>query len=369
MPNFVVPYTAFVLQNAEIKSQLMRAFETVLDSGRYVMGPECAAFEREFAEYCHARQATGMANGTCALHLALRDAGVGAGDEVITVSNSFIASAASVVHAGGRPVFVDVLSDLNMDPTQIENAITPRTKAIVPVHLTGRPARMREILSVARKHNLFVLEDAAQAVGAKLTGRRVGSWGDAACFSLHPLKNLHAFGDGGMMTSNNPDFCERVGKRRNHGLKNREQCDFWGYNCRLDEVQAAVSRVQLRQLDRWTEERRKLAFRYNDLLSPFVEVPVEGPDEYHVYQTYVVQCERRDELRQFLVANGVEALVHYPVPIHLQPAARDLGYTVDDLPMTARVCKRILSLPLYPGLSEGQQELVAELVARFYSGK
>lgn len=368
MPNFTVPYTAFPLKNAAIKQQLLQAFEAVLDSGRYIMGPECAAFEREFADYCQAKQATGMANGTCALHLALRDAGVGAGNEVITVSNSFIATAASIAHAGGRPVFVDVLPDLNIDSAKIEAAITSKTKAIIPVHLTGRPARMREVMAIAKKHNLFVLEDAAQAVGAKLAGRRVGSWGDAACFSLHPLKNLHAFGDGGMMTSNNPEFCERVAKRRNHGLKNREQCDFWGFNCRLDEVQAAVLRVQLRELDRWTEERRRLAARYNEMLKPFVAVPVERPDEYHVYQTYVVQCARRDALRQFLVNNGVEALVHYPVPIHLQPAAKELGYTAGDLPVTMQVCASILSLPLYPGLTEAQQDTVAGCFTKFYRG-
>ena len=368
MPKFTVPYTGFALKNEAIKQKLMCAFEAVLDSGHYVMGPECAAFEREFAAYCHAQHAIGMANGTCALHMALLVAGIGAGDEVITVSNSFIATAASIAHAGGWPVFVDVLPDLNMDPAKIEAAITPRTKAIIPVHLTGRPARMKEILAIAKARNLFVLEDAAQAVGAKLDGRRVGSWGDAACFSLHPLKNLHAFGDGGMMSGNDPDFLQRVAKRRNHGLKNRAQCDEWGFNCRLDEVQAAVLRVQLRELDRWTEERRRLAFRYHEILAPFAEVPVEGPGEFHVYQTYVAQCDRRDELQQFLVANGVEALVHYPVPIHLQPAARELGYTAADLPETMRVCSRILSLPLYPGLTEAQQDHVAALFAKFYRG-
>lgn len=369
MPDFIVPYTAFALKNVNIKQDLMKAFESVLDSGRYVMGPECAAFEREFADYCQAKHAAGMSNGTCALHIALREVGLEPGDEVISVPNSFIATAASIAIAGGRPVFVDARLDLNIDPAQIEAAITPRTRAIVPVHLAGRPARMPEILAIAKKHNLFVLEDAAQAVGAKILNKRVGSWGDAACFSLHPLKNLHAFGDGGMMTSNTLNFCERVAKRRNHGLKNREQCDSWGFNCRLDEVQAALLRVQLRQLDQWTEERRKLAFRYNELLSPFVEVPLEGPDEYHVYQTFVVQCDQRDELKAFLLANGVEVLVHYPTPIHLQPAAGELGYDSSNFPVTHRICARILSLPLYPGLTEQQQDIVVDLIKNFYEGK
>lgn len=369
MPSYTVPYTAFPLKNAEVKKQLMDAFEAVIDSGRYIMGPECAAFEQEFADYCQAKQATGMANGTCALHIVLRAVGIGPGDEVITAPNSFIASAASVALAGARPVFADILPDLNIDPAAVEAAITPRTKALIPVHLSGRPARMRELSAIAKKHHLFVLEDAAQAVGARLAGRRVGSWGDAAAFSLHPLKNLHAFGDGGMMTSNSPDLCGSVAQRRNHGLKTRDQCDFWGFNCRLDEVQAALLRVQLRELDRWTAERRRLAAHYHEQLAPFVEVPTEGPDEEHVYQTYVVQCDRRDELRAFLVENGVEALVHYATPIHLQPAAAELGCKRGDFPATERACARILSLPLYPGLTDAQQALVISLIAKFYQGR
>ena len=366
MPSYTVSYTALATEVSLIKEELMRAVETVLDSGRYVLGPEVAAFEREFAEYCQTKFAAGIASGTCALHLVLRGLGLKDGDEVITVPNSFVASAATVALAGAKPVFVDICDDGNMDPQRLEDAITDRTRAIVPVHLTGRPAKMGEILEIARRHELFVLEDAAQAVGASLDGKRVGSWGRAACFSLHPLKNLHAFGDGGMVTSQDPDLFTQLAKSRNHGLADREQCDFWSFNCRLDEMQAAMLRVQFRHLDAWTDSRRSLALRYNSLLRPYVEVPDEGPGERCVFQTCVVKAERRDDLKKYLNENGVEALIHYATPIHLQPAATDLGYTASDFPETMRHVGKIMSLPLYPTLTHGQQNRVVELISSFY---
>lgn len=366
MPSYTVPYSALATEASLVKTELMRAVENVLDSGRYVLGPEVAAFEREFAEYCQTKFAAGVANGTCALHLVLRGIGLDEDDEVITAPNSFIASASSIALAGAKPVFVDIGDDGNMDPQKLEDAITVRTRAVVPVHLTGRPAKMNDILEITRRHDLFVLEDAAQAVGASLNGKRVGSWGNAACFSLHPLKNLHAFGDGGMVTSQDPELLARLAKSRNHGLVNREQCDFWSFNCRLDEIQAAMLRVQLRHLDAWTETRRRLALRYNELLRPYVEVPDEGPGERCVFQTYVIKADRRDALKRHLNEDGVEALIHYATPIHLQPAAKDLGYTAADFPRTMRHVGRILSLPLYPTLTHAQQDRVVELVSTFY---
>ena len=366
MTAFTVPYSALAAEASSVKVELMRAVEKVLDSGRYILGPEVAAFEKEFAAYCQTDHASGIANGTCALHLVLRGIGLLPGDEVITVPNSFVASASSIALAGAIPVFVDIGDDGNIDPQCIEAAITPRTRAIVPVHLTGRPAKMKEIMAIARRHDLFVLEDAAQAVGATLDGKRVGSWGDAACFSLHPLKNLHAFGDGGMVTSSDAALLGQLAKSRNHGLVNREQCDFWSYNCRLDEMQAAMLRVQLTHLDDWTRTRRELALRYNELLRPHVDVPDEGPGEYCVYQTYVIRSERRDELKRYLNDNGVEALIHYATPIHLQPAASTLGYVAEDFPKTMAHVARILSLPLYPTMTHAQQDRVVELVARYF---
>ena len=364
-----VPYTALASQAATVKTELMAAVESVLDSGRYILGPEVQAFEREFAALCDVPLAVGLANGTCALHLVLRAIGVTAGDEVITAPNSFLASASSAALTGARPVFVDVRADMNLDPGKLEDAITPRTKAIVPVHLAGRPAAMKEILEIADRRGVFVLEDSAQAVGARLDGRPVGGWGHAACFSLHPLKNLYAYGDAGMMTTRDDRLASHLRQARNHGLQNRDTCDFWSFNCRLDEIHAAMLRVHLRKLDEWTAARRRLALRYNDALRAYVTVPDEGQGEYHVYQTYMIQSQMRDQLQKFLNVHGIEALVHYATPIHLQPAARDLGYTATDFPETARVVSEILSLPLYPGLTEDQQDLVVSAIREFYTGR
>lgn len=363
---YAVPYSALAAEAALIKADLLRAVESVLDSGRYILGPEVAAFEREFAAYCGAAHGSGVSNGTDSMHLLLRGLGLGPTDEVITAPNSFVASAASIALAGGRTVFADIGDDGNIDPAAIEAAITPRTRAIAPVHLTGRPARMKEIMAIADKHKLFVLEDAAQAVGAALDGKRMGNWGHAASFSLHPLKNLHAFGDGGVVTTNDAQLLARFNQARNHGLANREQCDFFSFNCRLDELQAAMLRVQLRQLDTVTEQRRALALRYNELLRPYVEVPDEGPGEYCVWQTYVIRSDRRDVLKKYLNDNGVEALVHYANPIHTQPAAKSLGYQAQDFPVTMRHVGRIISLPLYPIMTHAQQDRVVELVANFH---
>ena len=363
---YAVPYTDLAREAGAIKPELLRAFEAVLDSGRYILGPQLAAFEQEFAAYCGTRYAVGIASGTAALHLSLLAFGVRAGDEIITAPNSFVATTAAIALSGARPVFVDIRSDGNIDPARIERAITPRTRGVLPVHIAGRPAAMPQIVEVARRHGLFVLEDAAQSIGARLGDTRTGAFGDAACFSLNPLKNLHAFGDGGMVTTDREDIYRYLLKARSHGLADRERCDFWSFNCRLDELQAALLRVQLPHLDAWTEARRALASRYHRLLREHVEVPEEGPGEYCVYQTYVVLAGERDALQRHLNANGVEALVHYATAIHQQPAARELGYAGADLPLTCRHVGRILSLPLYPGLTHAQQDRVAERVARFY---
>jgi dTDP-4-amino-4,6-dideoxygalactose transaminase len=366
MSRYEVPYTGLSQQVRAIKPDLLAAFEGVVDSGHYILGPNLRTFEEQFAVFCGARFAVGVADGTSALKLVWNARGVGPGDEIITVPNSFLATASSIAMAGARPVFVDIGADLNIDPSRIEAAITPQTRGIVPVHLTGRPARMAEINRIAEKHGLFVLEDAAQSVGASLNGRRVGSWGNAAGFSLHPLKNLFVYGDGGIITTSDETLRDRLLQARNHGLRNREQCDFWSENSRLDELQAALLLVHMKALGDWTSRRRALALRYNGLLSSVVEVPLEGPGEQSVYQTYVIQADRRDELQQFLQANGVEALIHYRTPIHLQPAAASLGYTESDFPVASRACRRILSLPLFPDMTHAQQDLVAGLIRKFY---
>jgi len=363
----IVPYTDLGNQAAPLKEQLLNAVGKVIDGGNFILGQNVTEFERAFARYCQTEYATGLANGTCALHLVLRGLDFKQGDEVITAPNSFIASASSIDLAGLRVVFSDVREDMNMDPEKIEAAITPKTKAIMPVHLTGRPAPMKEIIAIAKKHKLFVLEDAAQALGATLNGQRVGSFGDAACFSLHPLKNLFAFGDAGMMTTPRKDIYEKMLKSRTHGLKNRNDCEFFSFNCRLDELQAAMLLVTMTKLEEWTNKRRELAFYYNKNLKPFVEVPEEGPGEFCVYQTYVIKADRRDELLKYLNENGVDAKVHYPTPIHMQEAAQHLGYKENDFPMALKLSKRIMSLPLYPTLKVQQQDLLIDLVRKFYA--
>jgi dTDP-4-amino-4,6-dideoxygalactose transaminase len=367
--SFAVPYTDFPAQNAGVRDELRGAFDEVLDSGHYIQGPNVAAFEGEFAAFCEAPYATGVANGTCSLHLVLRSMGVGPGDEVITAPNSFFASAAAISLVGATIVFADVNEDSNLDPDAIEAAVTERTRAIMPVHLTGRPVDMVRIQAVADAHGLGILEDAAQAVGSSFRGQRVGSWGTAASFSLHPLKSLHAFGDAGIVTARDERIISDVALRKNHGLVDRGTCAEWSFNCRLDEVQAALLRVQLRNVDAKIAERRRLAHRYHDLLRDYVVVPEEREGEVHTYQTYLIQAGDRDALQAHLRANGVEAIVHYATPLHLQPAAVDLGYGPGSFPITERLSDSILSLPLFPGMTVEQQDRVVAEIAAFYDAR
>jgi dTDP-4-amino-4,6-dideoxygalactose transaminase len=365
MANFRVPYTNFPALVHDLRPSLHKAFDEVIDSGRYILGPHLVEFEQSISKLIAVKHALGVSTGTCALHLALRQLGVGPGDEVITAPNSFLASASSIALVGATPRFADVGDDMNLDPAALEAALTPKTRAIIPVHLTGRPARMREILAIARRRNLAVLEDCAQAIGAKLENKPVGGWGHAGAFSCHPLKNLFAFGDNGFLTTNDPALYRQLWLARSHGMPDRDTCDFWSHNCRMDELQAAFLRVNLTKLGEWTEERRRLAFRYNDLLRDLVKVPDEGPGEYHVYQTYMIRTERRDDLQTFLREKGIEALTHYRIPIHMQPAAKPLGYRADDFPMAKKLSETILSLPLYPGLTEDQQDHVHRCIRDF----
>ena len=367
--NTKVPYVDFGPTTQSSKADLTSAFERVLDSGKFVLGPEVKKFERDFADFCGTKYAAGLANGTCSLHIVFKALGIEEGDEVITAPNSFIATAAAIAQVRAKPVFVDTNLDFNINPEAIEAAITPRTKAIVPVHLTGRVAKMDQILKIAKKHNLIVIEDSAQSVGAEFNGKRAGSFGDAASFSFHPLKNLHAFGDAGIITSNRIEVVEKLNILKNHGLIDRSTCSQWGLNCRLDEMQAAFLGVQLPQLEAWTEERRKIAKFYNQTLGKVVIVPTEEHSEKHVYQTYVIRSDSRDDLKEYLNSKGVETLVHYPVPIHLQPAAKYLNYKNGDFPVVEKLSKEILSLPLYPGMPFEFQEILTSLILDFHGKK
>jgi len=366
-PGVRVPYVDLAIQDDALRARLLEAVEGSLLSGQYILGGEVERFEQRFAELCGVRHAIGVANGTDAIVLILKGLGIGAGDEVITAPNSFLASASAVFLAGATPRFADVQEgSYNLDPQRVEEAITPKTKAILAVHLTGNPADMAALSEIAERHDIYLLEDAAQAVGAKSGGKPVGSLGKAAAFSLHPLKNLAAAGDGGVITTDDDELAEWLRVARNHGLENRDTCRFWSVNSRLDTLHAAMLNVKLDYLPQGTDRRREIALRYRDLLSGIVGLPEVRTSDVAVYHTFVIRAERRDELQNYLAEKGIDTKVHYPIPIHLQPSAKELGYKPGDFPVTDSLTDKILSLPVYPELTDEQVERVASEIRRFY---
>jgi dTDP-4-amino-4,6-dideoxygalactose transaminase len=366
-----VPYVDIAGQHAPIKAELLEAVGAVIDTGAFVLGPQVAEFEARFAALCGTRYAVGVNSGTDALVIALRTAGVGPGDEVITAPNSFVASATCIALLGATPVFVDVAADYLLDVERIEAAITPRTRAILPVHLTGRAANMTAIRAIAERHGLAIVEDCAQAILAEHAGRRVGSLGTAGCFSLHPLKTLNACGDGGMLVTDDPAIYERALILRNVGLRTRDDAAEWSTNSRLDTIQAAMLLVKLRHLDAWTAARQANAARYRAALAgvPQLTLPADLPGDVATYHTFVVMADERDALRAFLAERGVGSQIHYPVPIHLTNAARDLGYRAGDFPVTERQARHIVSLPVYESLSPDQHAYVCESIRAFYASR
>jgi dTDP-4-amino-4,6-dideoxygalactose transaminase len=363
-----VPYVDLAAQHQALRAELLEAVDKVLGHAHFVLGPEVGELEAEVAALCGTSEAVAVKSGTDALVLALQVLGVGPGDEVITVPNSFVASASAISLVKARPVFVDVGEDYNLDPAGLRAALTPRTRAILPVHLTGCPADMDPLLSFARAHGLFVVEDCAQAFGARYRGQYVGGLGDLGCFSLHPLKNLNACGDAGLITLNDPHRAARLRRMRNLGLVSRGVCGAWSGNSRLDTIQAAMLLVKLPHLPRWTARRRENAAFYRQALADLSEVwlPPVLPDREAVYHTFVIQADRRDALAEHLAARGVGTAIHYPIPIHLQPCAQTLGYQAGDFPRTEAMAARILSLPIYPELSDAQRAHVAEVIRGFY---
>jgi dTDP-4-amino-4,6-dideoxygalactose transaminase len=360
----MIPILDLKAQYQSIKAELDAAVIHVLENAQFILGPEVAAFEREFAAYVDAREAIGVNSGTSALHLALLAAGIGPGDEVITVPFTFVATAAAIVYTGATPVFVDIdPATFNIDVARVEAAITPRTRAIMPVHLFGQPAEMDPILEIARRHNLIVIEDAAQAHGAEYRGRRAGSIGDIACFSFYPAKNLGAGGEGGAVTTNNPEFARKIRLLRDWGSEQKYVHNIHGYNYRLEGIQAAILRVKLRHLEAWTEARRAHALRYADLLRDSgLQLPGVMPEVRHVYHVYTVRSPRRDHLRDQLQSRGIQTGIHYPIPIHLQPAYAHLGYQPGAFPVAERACGEVLAIPIFPELTESQlQEVAAAL--------
>lgn len=348
-----------------MRQPILDAVDRVLKSGSYILGEEVAKFERRFAELCGVKHAIGAANGTDTLVMALRAYGIGPGDEVITPPNSWVSSASCIGLIGAKPVFVDVGDDMNIDTTKIEAAITSRTKAILPVHLAGKCADMAPILEIAKKHKLVVVEDAAQSVGAVYRGKKAGSMGDVSSFSLHPLKNLNACGDAGILTTNDDALAGKLRLMRNHGLIDREHVKFWGYNSRLDPIQAAILNVRFDSLESVNAKRRRNADLYRTLLGDVVKCPRDAKDSFDVYHLFVIQTDRRDELKNFLAQKGIHTAIHYPIPIHLQEAAKYLGYKKDDFPVTERQADRILSLPIHQGLSDEQIQFVVEQIKDF----
>jgi dTDP-4-amino-4,6-dideoxygalactose transaminase len=362
-----VPYIDLSPQHKNIKSELIEAFSGIIESGQFILGEEVKKFEKSFANLCGTKYVVGVANGTDALFLTMKALGIGKGDEVITAPNSFLASASSIAIAGATPVFADVRDDFNLDPEKVRKAITPKTKGIIAVHLTGRPAPMAELSDIAKQYNLYLIEDAAQAICAEYKGKRVGGLGVAGCFSLHPLKNLSACGDGGVITTNNDDLFNYLIKARNHGLKNRDESDFWSYNSRLDNLQAAILNVKLKELDKWTERRREIANIYYQKLKNIdnLILPFDKEFEKAVFHTFIIQIQQRDSLKQFLAEKGIDTKIHYPVPIHMQDAAKYLGYKKGNFPVTEKQAETILSLPVFPELTNEQIYYVADSILYF----
>ena len=358
-----VPFVNLGLQFQDLRDEIISKFEELSTKGSYILNAEVQEFEKNFAEYCGTRYAVGVGNGSDALSFSLLALGVGKGDEVITAPNSFIATAWTIANVSAKPVFVDVRDDYNID--EIESAITPKTKAIMPVHLTGRVADMDVILDIARKHQIQVIEDAAQAVGAFYKGMKAGSFGVTGCFSLHPLKNLHVHGDGGIVTTNDKSIYEYLKKIRNHGLKNRDECEFWGYNSRLDGIQAAIANIKLPYLDRWNKRFRQIASHYSKALANHVKVPIDNEYEKPIYHRYIIQHPQRDILRKYLAKKNIETKVNYPIPLHLQEAARSLGYKNGDFRNAEQQANTILSLPIYAEMEDEQVEHVIDSVRSF----
>jgi dTDP-4-amino-4,6-dideoxygalactose transaminase len=368
-----VPFVDLQAQYRSIKSEVDAAVQRVLDTSAFILGREVEAFERAFGEYVGAEFCVGVSNGTAAIQLALTACGVGAGDEVIVPANTFFATAEAVSTANATPVFVDCDPDSsNIDASKIEAAITERTRAVIPVHLYGQPADLDAVFEVAERHNLIVVEDAAQAHGARHKGRRVGPLGRAGCFSFYPGKNLGAYGEGGAVVTNDKEVARRVRLLRDHGSEQKYRHEIVGYNFRLEGIQGAVLGVKLQHLDRWNELRREHAARYRELLAPHVDagsltLQREMPYAESACHLFVIQTDARDALQRFLSAAGVQTGIHYPVPVHLQPAYASLGHKEGDFPEAESQARRLLSLPMFAELTERQISYVAEAVGDYFA--
>lgn len=368
-----IPFVDLAAQYAAERAELEPKIITALAGGHWVGGEQVDLFEQDLVKRCGIGHAVAVGSGTDALILSLRAVGIGAGDEVITAPNSFVSTAAAIVSVGARPVFADVLADQNIDPVAIEAAVTPRTRAVIPVHLTGRVGAMSQVLRIAQAHNLRVVEDAAQAFGSRLDGRLAGTFGDTGCFSAHPLKNLNACGDAGFVLTDDAEVAQHLCRLRNNGLQDRDTVLQWGTVSRLDAIQAAILRFRLQRFDALVAVRRRNAHRYRERLDPrLVYWPGQQPcgddsaERFDTFHTFVVQVDDRDALKAWLAEHGIGTGVHYPTPLHLQPAAAELGYRAGDFPVAERQAGRILSLPIHQFLSEADVDRVVGTIHRFF---
>ena len=354
--------------HAAIKAEMHEAFNRVYESNWFVLGKEVEQFERTYADFNQVKHAVGLSNGLDALHLALKACGVGPGDEVIVPSNTYIATVLSVSYVGATPVFVEPnVETYNIDPECIEKAITRKTKAIMPVHLYGQACEMTSIMALAKKYNLFVIEDNAQSQGAKFDGKLTGSWGDINATSFYPGKNLGALGDAGAVTTNSDDLAQKIKVLRNYGSQKKYYNEVIGHNMRLDELQAALLSVKLKRLNEWTLQRQQIAAWYDEALKDFEDIilPKVAEGATHVYHLYVIRTKKRDALQKYLNDSGVGTLIHYPIPPHLQQAYQDLGYRKGDFPLAEEIAETALSLPLWPGMTQEEVVLVANSISNF----
>ena len=363
-----VSFVSFEMMHSEIRTQLDNAYNSVMDSNYFIQGQACSQFEKEFAGYCGAKYCIGVGNGLDALMLILRAMEIGVGDEVIVPSNTYIATALAVSYIGAKPVFVEPdIDTFNINPDLIEEKITKKTKAIIAVHLQGRPADMDSINAFAKKHNLRVIEDAAQAHGARYKGKKIGSLGDAAGFSFYPGKNLGALADGGCVTTNNKEIADKVRALGNYGSDYKYHHIYKGVNSRLDEMQAAFLSVKLKQLDKWNTERRRIAARYlSEINNPLIILPKASDEVYeHIYHVFVIRCKERDRLEAYLKESDIGTLKHYPIPMHLQGAYADLGMKEGDLPIAEEISRTVLSIPMYYGMTDEEVSTVIQTINCF----
>lgn len=359
------PFIDLKSQYLQIKEEILSTINEILESSHYILGENVRKLEDEVKSYLNVKEAIGVASGTDALHLALKALNIGKGDEVITTPFTFFATVEAIIYVGAKPVFVDIQEDsYNLDPEKIEEKITPNTKAIIVVHLFGCPADMDKIINIAKKFGLKVIEDAAQAFGAEINGRKIGSLGDVGCFSFYPSKNLGCFGDGGMIVTNDTAVAEKIRILRNHGSPGRYIHQTVGFNSRLDEIQAGILRVKMKYIDLYNELRRKKAALYTKYLCDAVITPKERDNTYHVYHLYSIRSKEREQIKETLHSHGFPSVVYYPVPMHLQEALKFLGYKKGDFPIAEAVSKEILSLPIYPELPEEELFQIAQIIVR-----